>query len=174
MSLRKGRLLFPKFNIGKSGEEYISYLINKLGFECHMNNEYELRYDYDLIVNMSGLKFTIEVKHDVMSIKTKNMAIEYHNSKKDSPSGIYATLADIWIQLLPYPNEDIHSYAINTKKLIEYTEKTEPFKHIIAGGDKNSNLRIYKLVDILPQFVRIDNITNPNIMKSTFETLLCS
>ncbi len=166
--------MFPKFNIGKSGEEYVKFLITRLGFECHMNNVYETRYDYDLSVNLDGLKFTIECKHDVMAIKTKNIAIEYHNSKKDSPSGIYSTLADVWVHLIPYPNEDIHAYAIKTDKLRKYTEDTIPYKHIIAGGDKNANLRIYKVGDILPQFTRIDNITNPNILKSVFEEMVCS
>lgn len=164
--------MFPKFNIGKSGEEYVRYLLKEQGFHCEMNNVYETRYDYDLACEIDKLKFTIECKHDVMAIKTKNMAIEYHNCKGDNPSGIYSTLADVWVHLIPFPNESIHAYAINVEKLRKYTEETVPFKHIIAGGDKNANLRIYRLVDILPIFTRIDNIHNPAIMKSIFEGLV--
>jgi hypothetical protein len=164
--------MFPKFNIGKSGEELVCYTLSKLGFDCELNNVYELRYDYDISVKKGKLKFTIEVKHDVMACKTNNCAIEYHNSKKDQPSGINATLADIWVQLIPDKQGNISIYGISVDKLKQYIESHEPHKHIISGGEQNSNIFIYKLCDILPHFIRLDTITNPNIMESAFESML--
>lgn len=164
--------MFPKYDIGKKGEHYVMDVFTNCGFDAELNNDYEKRYDYDLSVNLLGLKFTIEVKHDIMAIKTKNVAIEYHNSKKNQPSGINATLADVWVQLVTYPNTEIFAYAISVKNLKRYILEHEPHKHIISGGEKNSNIYIYKMVDILPHFVRIDNITNPSILKSTLESIL--
>lgn len=164
--------MFPKYDIGKHGENYVIDVFTKCGFSAELNNDYDKRYDYDISANCDGLAFTMEVKHDLMAIKTKNIAIEYHNSKKNAISGINATLADIWVHLVTYPNTEIIAYAIRVQKLKDYINDNEPHKHIIAGGEKNSNLYIYKMADILPIFTRIDNITNPNILKSTMESLL--
>ncbi len=164
--------MFPKFNIGKSGEELVCYTLTKLGFHCELNNVYEKRYDYDITVSKGKLKFTIEVKYDVMSCKTLNVAIEYHNSRADQPSGINATLADVWAHLIPEKDGSISIYGISVDKLKHYIENTEPHKHIIAGGEKNSNIYIYKMADILPQFIRLDTITNPIIMESVFDEML--
>jgi len=163
--------MFPKYNLGKNGELYVVEIFDKLGFKAELNNDYEKRYDYDVTVDINNKKYTIEVKHDIMSIKTKNIAIEYWNSKKNAASGINATLADIWVQLLPQKSCEIYVYAVNVNKLKKFLENNEPYKHIIAGGDDNSNIFIYKIEEIIPIFTRLDNITNPRAMEITLETI---
>ena len=166
--------MFPKFNIGKSGENYITYLLKKAGFECELNNDYEKRYDYDISVKMGKLKFTIESKYDVYSLKSGNIAIEVHNCKQDCPSGVYTTFADIWVQLIPDKDnaDTILAYAIKTQDLIHFIETTSPFKKTTASGDKNSNLMIYKKEVILPLFSRFDHIESKSELKAVFSELL--
>lgn len=164
--------MLPQFTLGKSGEEYIRFLLQNCGFTCELNKEHGKLIEYDMSIIMDKLSFTAEVKYDAMARKTRNLAIEYHNSRQDKPSGIYATTADVWIQIIPFPDDIVHAYAVNTKKLIKFTEDNEPHKHFVAAGDGNASLRIYKMVDILPIFSRFDNITNPSLMKSLFEGLV--
>lgn len=164
--------MFPQFDIGRSGENLVLYLIREAGFECELNEDYSKRYEYDLSVKMGKLKFTIECKHDVYSLRSGNIAVEIHNCKSDKPSGIYSTKADIWVYLIPTKDKAILAYAINTQKLILYTESTTPFKSTTASGDKNANLKIYKKEDILKEFIRFDNITDKKILKAVFAEML--
>lgn len=161
----------PEFDIGKNGEKLVKYLINKCGFICELNNDYALRYDYDLSVNIDGLKFTIEVKTDAYSLKSGNLAIEVHNCKKDCPSGIYSTLADIWVQLLPNEDGSVSAYAINTKKLLLFIESVDPLKKTTKSGNANANLRIYKKETILPEFTRFDNLDKGQL-KAVFSEMM--
>ena len=121
---------------------------------------------------MNGLKFTIEVKSDLLAIKTNNIAIEYRNSKSNTESGITATLADIWVHLISVPDGGIQAYAITVEKLRHYTETVLPYKHFIAAGDANSCLWIYKMTDILPEFQRFDHIKKDSQLKALFSELL--
>lgn len=165
--------MLPQFNIGKSGENYIKYILNQQEFKCELNNDYALRYDYDLSVIMDDLKFTIEAKYDVYSVKSGNIAIEVFNCKSNCESGIYSTLADVWVHLIPEKeSKNIQAYAINTHKLRHFVETVAPLKKIIAGGDKNANLQIYKIENILPEFVRFDNVTNKKTMYNIFSDIL--
>lgn len=165
--------MFPKFDIGKSGENFVKYIIKQASFECELNNDYEKRYDYDLSVKMGKKKFTIECKYDIYSVKSGNIAIEHYNCKSECDSGINSTLADIWAHIIPDKNsDDILAYAISVKKLKEFVEQTQPHKEIVAGGDKNSNMYLYKKEIILPEFKRFDNITDPKTMKSLFLEML--
>jgi hypothetical protein len=164
--------MFPKYDIGKNGELYVRDIFTKCGFIAEMNNVYELRYDYDLLVDMDGRKFTIEVKFDVLALKYGNLAIEVRNCKSNSPSGIYSTQADIWVHLLTEKDSSVTAYAIPVKKLISFVENTIPLKHTTKSGDQNANLMLYKKDVILPQFTRFDYITDPKVLFNTFANLL--
>jgi len=164
--------MLPQFNIGKSAEEYVRFILQNSGYSCELNKEHGKLIEFDMTVQMDELDFKVECKYDLMARKTKNLAIEYHNSRQDKPSGITATTSDIWVQVIPFANDEIHAYAINTQKLLEFTEKTEPYKHFTAAGDGNACLKIYKIDHILPLFKRFDNITQSTIMKSLFKSLL--
>lgn len=165
--------MLPQFNIGKSGENYVKYLFNVAKIQCELNNDYSLRYDYDLIVKIRKLKFTIEVKYDIFSVKSGNIAIEVFNCKSNRESGIYSTLADVWVHLIPEKESaNILAYAIKTDKLKKFIETANPVKKITAGGDNNSNMLLFKKEQILPIFERFDNINNQNSMEELFLKLL--
>ncbi len=150
-------------------------MINNAGFECELNNCYEKRYDFDLSVNMDGMKFTIESKFDIYSAKSNNLAIEIYNTKSKCPSGIYSTLADIWVHLVPgKEDKEILAYAVHTEKLKCFIEGTKPLKSIKSGGNCNSNMQIYKMETILPIFQRFDHIKDGPTLKALFaEELQC-
>ncbi len=165
--------MFPKFSTGKRGEEYTKLLLDNVGFKCELNTDYQKRYDYDLTVKMGKVEFTIECKYDVMSLKTGNLAIEYFNSKSNTASGITVTKSDIWVQLIPEKNsQNILAYAISTSKLRCFIESVQPFKIVVGKGDGNSDMMIYRMDAIIPEFSRFDNVTDKKIMKAIFSELL--
>ncbi len=163
--------MLAEFDIGKSGELLIKSLFNKFGFICDLNTVYAKRYENDLFVDMDGLKFTIECKKDVMSLKTGNLALEVNNCKANKPSGIYSTKSDIWVHMLPNKN-DVLAYAIPVSKLILFAESVLPFKKTFASGDSNSDLLIYKKDIILQEFSRFDHIEDKEEFKALFSELL--
>lgn len=163
--------MLAEFDIGKSGENFVKQLFNNFGFTCELNTVYAKRYENDLFVDMDGLKFTIECKKDMMSLKTGNLAIEINNCKSDKPSGIYSTKSDIWVHMLPN-KQDVLAYAIPVKELILFAETVKPFKKTTASGDGNSDLLIYKKDIILNEFSRFDHISNKEEFKALFSELL--
>jgi len=164
--------MFPKYDIGKNGELYVRDIFIKCGFLAELNNDYQKRYDYDITVNCNNLICTLEVKHDILSLRTNNIAIETFNCKSNTMSGINSTLSDIWIQLLPQKNCEIYAYAISTKRLKDFIKNNEPLKATTKSGDKNSNLSIYTKESIIQEFTRIDNITNSNILYSEIKNMI--
>ncbi len=137
------------FAIGNDGEAFITNLFLNADIECEKHTDKETRQEHDLTCKVGKTKFKCEVKFDVMAQKTGNVAIEIHNTKKDKPSGLEATKADIWVHILLDGDNKV-GYVASVKKLKEFCGSTEPLKKIVAGGDKNANLLIYKCDVILP------------------------
>lgn len=130
---------------GDAAENELLEYLHSVGIDAELNLIYSLRYDYDIIarnVNHSTLKdevLTFECKHDSMASRTGNIAIEYHNSKQDKPSGINTTSANLWAHKV-----DGQIWLIGTNKLREFIATNTPHKTIIGGGDENANLYLYK------------------------------
>lgn len=103
---------------------------------------------HDLDCKLGRKKFKCEVKYDVMAEKTGNVAIEYHNSKRDEPSGINVTLADIWVHIITDSNNRT-MWITSVKNLLVFIQNNTPYKTIIGAGDKNACLYLYKAKDIL-------------------------
>lgn len=136
-------------SLGDIAENSVSEILSKLG-TVSKNND----IGHDLKVE-GDLNFTVEVKYDMYANKSGNIAVEYHNTKKDKPSGIRASLADFWVY---YLNKD-EIYLISLDKLKSYTETNTPYKNIIAGGDKNANIYLYKKSDIVKEFINLAEIS---------------
>ena len=97
--------------------------------------------DYDL--NFGN--FTAEAKNDVYSNLSGNMAIEVWNSKKDKASGITNSISDVWIHAVYNPDRIL---MFSTDWLREYIYTINPLKTIKSGGDKNSNMLIFKVAQL--------------------------
>lgn len=138
---------------GDEAELELIEFLNRNGVDFAKKNEdYEKRYLYDVTYDLTfsshgtakriGFLLTFEVKNDIMAKRTGNVAIEHHNCKQDKPSGVMATEAHFWCHKL---GDTIWVVPVN--KLKKYMAEVEPLKKIVAGGDKNANLYIYKIDD---------------------------
>lgn len=134
--------------IGRSGENKISKLLNDAGFFSSVVNNGD---KYDLACHFNGKPFFVEVKCDHKSLVTKNIAFEIKNIKKNKDSGVLSTKADLWCQII---GKKI--YIITVKKLL-YTIKNVKCWKVVDGGDNNSKLMLYRS-SVLDNFVRIDNL----------------
>ncbi len=149
---------------GKQGEKEVIQVFRRNGFELVNNTASKKLKDYDLIGKVGKKNFTLEIKYDWLSERTGNLAIEYHNSSKDEPSGIDATKADIWIQIIN--DKDYKTvWAINVLKLRQYIKANKPLRVVTKAGDGNAELYLYKDFDILKEFTRLDNIDKDQFNK---------
>lgn len=142
----------------------IEHLIS-IGLDAKKNLVHSLRYEYDVEVDLTfsshgtahklGHRLTFECKNDVMASQTGNVAIEYHNSKKNEPSGISATKATFWVHKI---DDDI--WICSVDKLKQFIDTAVPVKKITSGGDKNANLYIYKIEDFTNQCKKLEEFKN--------------
>lgn len=139
--------------------------MNKCGIKASRNED-EKDASFDIQAKVDRKKFTIEVKYDSMAQKTNNIAIEVWNTKKDEPSGLNITEADLWIHCL---NDDtnITVWAIKVDRLKEVVKEMKPLKVVENSfrGDSNAKLFIYTIDSIIQEFVRLDNISNEQVKK---------
>lgn len=132
---------------GDVGEILVGRVFENAGFDVEKNDGKDAKLsDYDLKVSRFDkdghflFDFTIEVKYDIYSAKSGNIAIEYFNSKSNKPSGLTATKADFWVQVTP----DKGLYIVTVEKLKRYIDIHPPFRTITAAGDGNADLFLYK------------------------------
>lgn len=138
------------FKIGKIGESIVFDLFSKY-FKVDFNESKDVK---ELIKwDISFLNKTAEVKYDAKAALTGNIAIEIHNTRQDTPSGISATTADYWIIVLS-KNE---VWITETYKLVNFISKRSPYR-TVRGGDNNSLMFLYKKESILGKiFTRIND-----------------
>lgn len=129
--------IVKSFKIGNKGEDIVIDIYTKKGRKCEKSNG---KINHDLILDDT---FYLEVKYDIMSKRTGNIAIEYHNSKKNTPSGISATKADFWVHIAFTKTGDRMVYIAPVSELKKWIADNKPKKVIIAGGDDNADLYIY-------------------------------
>lgn len=132
--------MLKSMSIGKQAELELITFLESLGFNAKLNDNYSLRYEYDIIAEKNSNIVTFEVKYDVMSAKTNNIAIEYHNSKSNKPSGLLATKAKWWVHKI---HDSVQICDVQTLK--DFTRTETPVKMIEFGGDKNASLLIYEV-----------------------------
>lgn len=126
-------------------------LMDKAGFPSAKSVGRNIEWDIESLHN--GEKFTTEVKFDAYEHQTGNLAIEYHNSKQDKPSGIMATKAFFWCFMLA----DTAIWITKTSELMDYVETYRPVKNIKNAGDGNSCIYLYESSHLLSEiFHRID------------------
>lgn len=142
-------------------DELIAHLQNICCLSAEKNLTHSLRYFYDVQCVCDKTEktpeslLTFEVKHDKMASKTGNVAVEHHNSKQDKPSGIMATQAHLWCHKI---NGVI--WVCSVSKLKEFMETTKPLKKIIGGGDKNSNMYIFKIEQFISICKKLEDLVS--------------
>lgn len=117
-----------------TGEESEKKFANLLFSKCSQIKNISFNKDkrYDILVELNNdQKITFEVKHDLLTGRTGNIAIETFSRGK--PSGINVTLADYFV--IHCFTDKEHFYVFNTaylKKSVEMNMSNE-----IYGGDKD-------------------------------------
>lgn len=165
-------MALPKsFGYGTHGELFVKQLFEQAGIECEKNPDVATRLDYDLVCKVGRTKFTCEVKFDLMAARTGNVAIEFHNTKKDAPSGLNATKANIWAHLI-YDDSNKTVWITSVSKLRKYCTEVVPKRIVKNAGDNNANLLLYPCDAILADiFHRIENVEGNEVTKILKELL---
>ena len=152
---------------GRVAEELVIELFKK--HKIKITEDKSDLITHDLQFEHKDKKYHIEVKFDMMQSKTKNIAIEYFNTKKAKPSGINATKADLWCIVLQNPSS---VWLTSTKLLKEYV-KDNPGR-LVDGGDNNSSMILYKSSEILESvFKRIDEVKKKEFLEILNDKLSC-
>ncbi len=139
--------------IGGKGEQVFVDLLLKNNIECKRGDGRKA----DVILWDGRI---VEIKLDLMSAKTNNIAVEFFNSKKVEPSGITSTTSNFWVFVLPCGQ----IWITQTSKLRVFIEANKPLRIVFGAGDDNADLKLYKKDFILPNcFDRIDELDETQI-----------
>lgn len=96
--------------------------------------------DYDILIEEDGEQRTIEVKEDMFSRKSGNIAVEFFSRNK--PSGISVSKSDYYIYKIHFSSGLAEYRIIDTKKLKSLIKFKMYFKEV-SGGDTGSDTRMY-------------------------------
>lgn len=125
-------------NAQKIESEFAEKLAAK-GWTTSSTNDLREFGGYDLIATKGTMKYTFEIKHDLMAPKTGNVAVELNKTNTYTmmvePSGLSVTTADYQV----YKIRDSF-YSISTSKLKKVIEdlKEKDVLKVVRGGDRNS------------------------------------
>lgn len=137
--------------IGAVGEGRVIDLLGKLGYKAIKNTVKSKLIEYDLMFTSDGKDIMCEVKYDLYSAKSGNIAIEVANSRKGTPSGLMATKAQLWFHI----TDDI--YCARTKDMLDFVSARAPSRIITHAGDGNAYIYLYPAQDLYDSlFVRLD------------------
>ncbi len=131
---------------GNNGENKLLDFLNSKNVKCKKGDGKKS----DILLEDERV---IEVKFDIMSAKTNNIALEFYNSKQNKPSGISNTISNFWVFVLPCGQ----IWLSKTEELLRFSNNEAPLRIVFGAGDKNADLKLYKKEHILNTcFTRID------------------
>lgn len=114
-------------------DECIEILSKKMNLSLeHFKKNDTYAYDFEII----PLGITIEVKHDLMALKTGNIAIEYEC--RGNVSGLYTSLAHYWVYKI-----EQQFYMIELQKLKKLVADENNIYKKVTGGDKDSETKMW-------------------------------
>jgi hypothetical protein len=148
--------------LGHSIEDYVSKLLLDRNPRASVTIPKTPDQGYDLALDLrDGIHDLtyFEVKYDSPAPRTGKLAIEF--SCNGLPSGIEATKADYWVQVVPAgKHTDIGGvFTIRTAKLLTYVYN--PIYEIVSGGDGNRALLILVHYKDFKQFVGTNRLGDP-------------
>lgn len=152
------------FAAGKNAEDEVIELFTQSGIRAEKTGT-QLA-EYDILFWLGKKKYQAEVKYDMMSEKTGNLAIEFWNCKQNKPSGISITTANLWIQCIR-DGGNIVIFGVKTGVLKDYMDKVTPKRVVDVAGDKNASLKLYDCHTILNDiFERLDTVKKVDMEKT--------
>lgn len=158
-------------DLGRVGEDFVRELMDAAAIENSRNcaESLEELTGWDIKCTLFDLPFTIEVKFDAMEAKTGNIAVEYHNSALNKPSGIMATTSALWLIVLQKP---MTAWVCNSDELRAHLTHGKCLRDIRCAGDGNASLKLYRRRELFEElFCRIDELS-PWELRDTFVNLL--
>lgn len=156
---------------GDTGESLFNSLMLRHGLTSKINKGKVV--EHDIVSEIGNTSFTTEIKYDLYSKRSGNIAIEFYNcsTKNPRPSGIAATKANLWCHIIKNDlNEDV-LLLTSVVRLKKFVADEKPLKTIGAGGDGNASMQIYTIEHISTIFIDITNQTTEQL-KSTIMELL--
>lgn len=133
------------FYIGNKGESLTRQLFEKHNYIVEPVDK-KNRDFYDMTLSKRGRSRTIEVKFDVKSRFTGNLAIEFYNTKQDKDSGLNISKADFFVYVVPIRtitgNIVDEIWIANTTDLRNFTT-TVTGRFVSGAGDNNAYIGLY-------------------------------
>lgn len=137
---------------GKEAELHVIDLFGGMGISSFLNTDKKTQKFFDITLDNEML---LEVKYDLYTEKSGNIAIEIWNTRKNEPSGINVTKSHFWIQVMPNP---ITPFICVTSRLKDFVKEEKPVKTVMNAGDGNASILLYKKDYILDKiFTRLDS-----------------
>jgi len=158
------------FERGTKGENMVSRLLGMAGVPCwSVATEAGSSHDLEFSFCSTSEVFTIEVKNDEMAERTGNLAIEVWNSYRNEPSGLTATKADLWVQIV---GDAV--YVANVAELRAWVDANgHTARYISRAGNRNATILLFNAYTILEAvFSRIDGLDSRTLM-GTLEDMVC-
>jgi Holliday junction resolvase-like predicted endonuclease len=118
--------------VGQAAEDEVRMVLEHYGFRYLESNH---NASHDLLMALGDRQMRIEVKTDLMSAKTGNIAVEYHSRGK--PSDIAISKAPIWV--FKYCNTRFRAVYLST---LLAAWRSPDFRHVV-GGDPGSQTRMF-------------------------------
>jgi hypothetical protein len=157
--------------VGGHGEELVKniFKLHKFQVEEPLDRSHDFRI-------LFPPELQVEVKNDLYSQRSGNIALEVFNTKQNKASGVLASKTHVWCHIHYKDNAPLISFCI-TSDLLEYCNNIKPFRIIDSGGDNNSKMMLYKQDDFMDYFWTIEH---KNLLifseenQALLRTLLCA
>jgi Holliday junction resolvase-like predicted endonuclease len=156
--------------IGQIGEDAAISVFNKLGIHVDKNTNKNRLSHYDLICTAPYLyttTFMVEVKNDVYSVISGNIAIEIGRAYGNQKSGLTITKANLWMHIV---GQDI--YITSISKLQQYIKQNKPKRIIESAGDGNAQIMLFEISKIIPSIFTAINGTDIEKEQQLIKSLL--
>lgn len=129
-----------ELELSKEADNYVVSHLVSIGMEVDEVDYTTKNSDFDIKAYYNGNTITFEVKNDLMSAKTGNVAIEFANCRQATDSGINITKADWWIHKVGE-----NYYVTRTSALRDFTKTEIPHRTVSAAGDGNAEIYLFKV-----------------------------
>lgn len=151
-------------NIGDIAEDTILQLLLSKGVVCRKTDGRK----HDIILTVDSKDVYAEIKFDKMSDKTKNIALEFFNSKSNKDSGFAASTAELWFHVTNITNG---IWLTSPKKIKEFTLANKPKRIVYKAGDDNADIMLYGIDDMSKFAVNVYSMEEKELIKCLTYTL---
>lgn len=148
-----------ELRVGNKAELLLLLRMEKCGFICEKSQGKNSFWDLRVEFGLDDIFF--EIKYDVMSDRTGNLAVEYFNPKSMKPSGVTITQSDFWVYCLGAASE---LWISSVEDLRNFIKEEKPHRLVDVAGDSNASLMLYRKEHLLQGvFRRLDSISDQEI-----------